>query len=376
MKVVINALAYKQNSSGIGVMIRELFSPLAALQGDKCRLAVSKDSPALLGLGAGTEIRSPYEHGQNLRRMLFQTIVFGRKYCQKAVLVTTDSKIPFFLPRTCRVVTVVTDLAVYRMGNVYRLSRTLWWRLQYRYVRHRADHYAAISEFTKSELVALMHVPPDKIDVVSCAGNPSLTRVEDTKQLNAVRCKYALGDAPYVLFVGNRNPRKNLQRTISAFNEMKTETGIPHLLVIAGEQGWKFDRTEVLKGISCEADVRFLGFVPDEELPLLYSAAEGFVFPTLYEGFGIPVLEAQQCGTPVITSNCSALPETGGDAALYVDPTDTASIAAAMVQLLTDENLRQELIRKGYENAKRFSWDRSAEKLDEIIEKVVAECRK
>lgn len=114
--------------------------------------------------------------------------------------------------------------------------------------------------------------------------------------------------------------------------------------------------------------VHFLGYVPDGDMPALYSAADMFAFPTLYEGFGIPVIEAQRCGAPVLTSNVSALPEVGGDAAIYVDPYDVPDIARGMAELLMDRARREELVHKRYENAKRFSWEASAKKLNDIIE--------
>lgn len=374
MKIIINALQFKQNNSGIGVMIRELFAALTQKTQWQCMAVLSQDSPTLPSMHAAC-VRSPWPHEKNLKRMLFQTFQMGRQYCKDAVLLTTDSKIPFFLPHSCIVIPVITDMAVYRMGEVYRKSRTLWWKFQYQYVKHRADHYAAISEFTKREMTDILGISPEKIDVVPCAASPCIQRVDDEAQIAAFRWRYNLPKR-FLLFTGNNNPRKNIRRILESFDlaqgQLKESVG----LVIAGEQGWKFNREETLRGIQHQKDVLFTGFVSDKDLPLLYSAAEGFLFPTLYEGFGIPVLEAQQCGTPVIASNCSALPETGGDAALYVDPKNPSSIAEAMVQLLTDEDLRQKLVQKGYENAKRFSWDESAEKLNEIIEKVVAQCQK
>lgn len=367
-KIVINALAYKQNSSGIGVMIRELFSRFVIVTNFRCIVVLSKDSPELSTSGKIENIRSSYDCSQNLRRMLFQSVAFGQTYCRDAVLLTTDSKTPFFLPKSCRLIPVVTDLAVYRMGEVYQRSRTLWWRLQYRYVRHRAVHYVAISEFTKAELTAVLHIPPENISVVPCACGEHFYRVDDPEALAAVRDQYKLPKA-YLLFVGNNNPRKNLRRMIEAYDLARRQGGFTHHLVIAGEQGWKFSRDVALQGISHAKDIHFIGFVPDAAMPALYSASALFVFPSLYEGFGIPVLEAQCCGVPVLTAETSALPEVGGDGALYCDPLRAESIAGGICSILTDESRRQDLIQSGYENVKRFSWARSAELLNEIVEK-------
>ncbi len=175
----------------------------------------------------------------------------------------------------------------------------------------------------------------------------------------------------YILFVGNYNPQKNLKRLIKAFDAVKTEKGVSHQLIIAGEQGWKFDRQQAVQGCNHPQTIRFIGFVPDEDMAALYSAASLFVFPTLYEGFGIPVLEAQVCGVPVLTSNCTSLPEVGGEGAYYVDPYSEKEIAEGIWKLLTEPELAEKLVQLGKQNVKRFSWERSAKCLEEIIEKEV-----
>ena len=371
MKIVVNALQYKPNSSGIGVMIRDLFGPFTHITKRPCQVILSKDSPDLPA-DAGTElIRSPWDNGQKLRRMAFQSFQLGRRYCRDAVLLTTDSKTPFFLPKSCVLVPLVTDLAVYRLPEAYQRSRVLWWRLQYRYIRRRARFFLAISEFTKKEMTDVLAIPPERIYVIPCACSERMQRLEDEAALAAVRERYGLPER-YVLFVGNSNPRKNLHRMIRAFDMMKERTGLPHQLIIAGEQGWRFDREVALSGVKHRDDVRFIGFVPDEDMPALYSGAALFAFPTLYEGFGIPVIEAQRCGVPVVTSNVSSLPEVAGDGAIFADPYDVESISRAIQSVLEDKPLAAELAEKGYANAKRFSWTRSAEKLNEVIEREVS----
>lgn len=369
MKIVINALQYKKNSSGIGVMIRDLFGPFTKLAKWPCRVILPKDAPDFPAAAETESIRIPYAYGQSGKRMFFQTFRLGG-YCKDAVLITTDSKMPLLLPTDCVAVPLVTDLAVYRMKEAYQLSRVLWWRLQYWFVRRRANFFLTISEFTKQEMVRIWGVSADNIYIVPCACSDGLHRVDDPEQLAALRRKYGLPEH-FLLFVGNFNPRKNLERLIKAYDRARESGKLMHQLVIAGEQGWKFDKQTALQGIVHQDDVRFIGFVPDEEMAALYSAADAFLFPTLYEGFGIPVIEAQRCGTPVLTSNVSSLPEVGGDAAVYVNPYKVESICDGMVQIVSDTTLAQQLRQKGYENAKRFSWEKSAEILCEVIEREV-----
>lgn len=366
MNLVINALQYKSESSGIGILLRELFGRCAAA-GETARVVLPADSPPFPGAARAKTITAPCAYGEGLKRIAFQSCVMGPRYCKDAVLLTTDSKVPLLLPKSCRVVSLVTDLALFRMPEVYQASRVLLWKRQYRYLRRRGDLFLAISEFTKREMAELLDIPESRIHVVPCAAPTGYCRVTDTRRLAALREKYHLQER-FVLFVGNFNPRKNLERLIAAFDRMKRESGLPHELVIAGGQGWKFDRDAALAGIASKAAVRFIGYIPDADMPALYSAAELFAFPTLYEGFGIPVVEAQKCGTPVLASNVSALPEVGGAGAVYVDPRDEKAIADSLRKLLTEGALRRELRERGYANAGRFSWEGSAQKLREIIE--------
>lgn len=366
MKVVINALQYKKNSSGIGILLRDLFGPFTEVTKRHCQIILSYDSPDFSASPAAEVICVPWAYGQHLHRMFFQIFQLGRKYCKGTVLLTTDSKVPFFLPRSCVLVPLVTDLAVYRLRETYQLSRVLWWRLQYRYVYRRADLFLAISEFTKQEMTEILHVPPEKIEVVPCACSSEMRPATDDVVLANLREKYYLSER-FILFVGNFNPRKNLERLIRAFDRAKGN-GIPHRLVIAGEQGWKFNRDKALQGIKHSKDICFIGYVPDEDMPALYSAADLFAFPTLYEGFGIPALEAQACGTPVLTSNSSAMPEVCGEAAVYVDPYNIDDISKGILRIIQDTTLAENLSKKGLKNVQRFSWKKSAIRLNGIIE--------
>lgn len=370
MKIAINALQYKHNSSGIGVMIRDLFGAYCRGTQRRCQVVMPNNAPEFPG-GAATEmlrIKACYEQG--FKRMWFQSFRLG-KHCENAVLLTTDSKIPFILPKSCLVMPLITDLAVYRLKETYKLSRVLWWRLQYWYLRRRADRFLAVSEFTKRDIIELLQVPADKIDVVHCACGEYFKPVQNEETLMAVRKKYNLPER-LVLFVGNFNPRKNLERLMQAFDLLKEKADLPQHLVIAGEQGWKFDKKQALSGIKHSSEIHFCGFVADADMPALYAAADLFVFPTLYEGFGIPVLEAQSCGAPVLTSNVSSLPEVAGTGAVYVDPYSVESIAAGMQRVLTDKELATQLREAGLKNGKRFSWQQSAERLNEIIEREIA----
>ncbi len=176
----------------------------------------------------------------------------------------------------------------------------------------------------------------------------------------------------YILFVGTLQPRKNITRLIEAFSKISNTSNLS--LVVVGKKGWQYDEIlEAPKKFEVEEKVKFLDFIADEDLPNLYKNALCFVLPSLYEGFGLPVLEAMKYGCPVITSNISSLPEAGGDAALYVDPLDVNDIAKNLELIIQNSELRKKLIKKGYEQIKKFSWEKTARETLSVLTKIVNE---
>jgi glycosyltransferase involved in cell wall biosynthesis len=225
---------------------------------------------------------------------------------------------------------------------------------------------------TRADLVRVYGVAESKVRVVYLGRDESLVPVRGPLALAEVRVRHGIGQR-YLLYVGTLQPRKNLGRVVEGFARLASAPGMGDVqLVLAGKRGWLYE--DLLAQIGregLEGRVLFPGYVDEAELAALYSSALGFVFPSLYEGFGIPVLEAQACGVPVMTSNNSSLPEVAGDAALLVDPNDVDAIADAMLRLATDEALRAELVERGYQNVKRFSWEKCARETLEVLESVV-----
>lgn len=237
----------------------------------------------------------------------------------------------------------------------------------------RAHHILADSEATKDDLIDLYSTLPDKISVLYCGVDPRFTPEKQRGEEERIRRRYGLGHQPYILSLGTLQPRKNYGRLISAFARVADVSrridGRPtmHNLVIVGKQGWLFDS---IKADAARLGVRtrivFPGYARDEDLPALYRNADLFVFPSLYEGFGLPPLEAMACGTPVITSNVSSLPEVVGDAGLTVDPTDVFALADAMTRVLQDRQLRQKMVEEGLARARQFTWLRAARQLRQV----------
>jgi glycosyltransferase involved in cell wall biosynthesis len=218
---------------------------------------------------------------------------------------------------------------------------------------HRANHVIAVSEATKRDIVELYQVPENKITVLY-EGVDAIFRPTPNP---GIRTKYDLGNGPYIFSVSTIQPRKNYQRLIQAMAALPAE----YNLVIAGGKGWMYD------AIFAEAEqpaiqgrVKFIGFVPDDDLPALYTEAAALAYPSLYEGFGLPLLEAMACGTPTLTSNVSCLPEVAGDAAVLVDPLSVEAIAAGLAQCLHE---REAWVAKGFTRAAQFRWNDVAAQL-------------
>ncbi len=224
----------------------------------------------------------------------------------------------------------------------------------------RADCIIAISEQTKRDVVALLGVPAERVVVTLLAADERCRVIEDRALVERVVGRYGVG-RPYILYTGTLEPRKNVPTLIRAFHALKQEMGIPHRLLLAGRKGWLYDEVfAVVKRLGLTEEVIFTGYVPDDDLPHLYNGADLFVYPSLYEGFGLPPLEAMACGCPVVTSNTSSLPEVVGNAGLMVDPTRVDDLAEAMGRILGDASLASDLRAKGVSRAAHFSWQRCA----------------
>lgn len=223
------------------------------------------------------------------------------------------------------------------------------------------------SAFTKNEVHEILDVPKERIRVVSAA--PSLN--ENSLEYSAVKNKYDLGN-DYILFVGTIEPRKNLSRLIRAFDILKEKTRLPHKLLLVGGNGWNNnDIYETAANSKHCADIIFTGYITSEEKTTLYKNASLLVFPSLYEGFGMPPLEAMVCECPVVCSNTASLPEVAGDGACFVNPFDEETIAAGMMRVLEDKEYAEHLIAKGKEQANRFTWEKSSQKLAKICDEVL-----
>jgi len=252
--------------------------------------------------------------------------------------------------RQAKKATIVYDLVpwLYPATQTKRIIKTHKARMKW--VKKEADLIFAISQSTKNDLIKIIAIPANKIKVVYPAINKKLFQTQNQKEINRIKKKYQLND--YLLVVGTKEPRKNLHRVINAFKQLEKNN---LQLAIVGKTGWG-KKNKITK----QNNIKILGYVPDKDLPALYNGAKIFLYPSLYEGFGMPILEAQACNCPVITSKTSSMPEVAGNGAILINPKKTNEIKEAIERINNDESLRKELITKGKENVKRFSWKKYA----------------
>jgi glycosyltransferase involved in cell wall biosynthesis len=269
--------------------------------------------------------------------------------------------LPPIHPRSSLV--TIHDLGYLHFPKAHPWHQRLYLDLSTRWNARNAAHLLADSKATRNDLVTTYGVPAKKVTVAYPGSDESLAPVHDADAIEETKARYGIGGARYLLYLGTLQPRKNLARLVEAFARFTAHhasSGIQ--LVLAGKRGWLYDDLfEQMRRRGLDERVRFPGYVAEEDKAALLSGALAFVFPSLHEGFGIPVLEAQACGCPVVTSNTSSLPEVAGDGALLVDPGDTADIANAMERIATEPGLRDDLSSRGFANARRFSWETCAE---------------
>jgi len=271
--------------------------------------------------------------------------------------------LPLLHPRASLV--TIHDLGYLHFPETHPRLQRLYLDLSTRWNAHAAAHVLAISEATRADLATHYGVPAEKITVAHHGYDEALTPVRDPARIECVKARYGI-DGDYLLYLGTLQPRKNLSRLIEAFAPLRSEAS----MVLAGRRGWLYDGlfTQVRR-LGLEGRVLFPGYIAEEDKAALLSGALALVFPSLYEGFGLPVLEAQACGCPVVTSTTSSLPEVAGDGALLVAPTDSGAITAAMRRVISNPTLRKRLIERGKANVRRFSWAACARSVLSAIER-------
>jgi glycosyltransferase involved in cell wall biosynthesis len=261
---------------------------------------------------------------------------------------------------TCPLVVTIHDLSFALYPEMFPPFNRSYLQRATRWTANRAAAIITGSESAKGDILYLLGVPEAKVRVIPDGVAEEMHPIDAPGRIDALRRRYALPER-MILFLGTLEPRKNITTLIEAYALLRHDTDMVHRLVIAGGKGWYYEQVyAAVKRLGLDGDVVFPGFIPQEELALLYNAADLFVYPSLYEGFGLPPLEAMACGTPVVVSNTSSLPEVVGDAGVTVDPSDAEALAGAIWDLLRQPERCRALSEAGLARAKRFSWNTTA----------------
>ena len=262
----------------------------------------------------------------------------------------------------CPVIPVIHDLAFEHLPETFKRRSWMQLRLTVRRTARRAAHVLTVSEYSKRDIAETYRIAPERITVTPLAAPAHFAPVTDPAELERVRVQYKI-EGPYILAVGSIQPRKNLVRLLRAYSDLlqaRAEAKLPQL-VLVGKRAWLYEETlRAVREMGLTSRIVFTGYVPESDLPALYTGALLFVYPSYFEGFGLPPLEAMRCGTPVVTGNRTSLPEVVGDAALTVDPFDTGALGEAIARLVDDDRLRAALRARGLEQAHKFSWRETA----------------
>ena len=277
----------------------------------------------------------------------------------------------------CPVVVSIHDLSFEHLPLTFKRRSRMQLRMTVRRSARQAAQVLTLSQYVRDDVIATYGIDPERVAVVPLAAPAHFSPVRDERELQRVRQKYGI-DQNYILSVGSIQPRKNLPRLLEAYSLLRRsqpEVNLPEL-VLVGKCAWLYDETlRKIEQLGLSKQVTLTGYVPEADLPALYSGANCFIYPSYFEGFGLPPLEAMKCGAPVIVGNQTSLPEVVGDAAVLVDPFDVGDIAAVLARVISDSTLRFELRAKGLERAKAFDWRETARKTLVVYEKAAAQRR-
>lgn len=370
MRVAVMGRSIRPNASGVGRHAANLVGALAEILPPRAlTVFLTRDAPNRLSANA-QEIRAPFPTPNEYARAFWEQTVVPAQL--RSLQVDVYHSPNYILPALLTLPSVVTihDL-VFLSAQLHRLTSHVYLSALTTLALRRATAIIAVSEWTRRAIEARYPRTAGRIEVIYQGVDPGLRR-PDAASLQSFRARHQVS-YPYVLFVGTLEPRKNLIRLLAAFERAVTAARLPHHLVLIGATGWKtaaLDRA--LRTSPLAERIHLPGYVPDRDLPYWYAGAALFAYPSLEEGFGLPPLEAMACGAPVLTSNCSALPEVVGDAAYLIDPTDTEAIARAIAEILSDPRLAERLSQAGPRRARCFTWSDAARRHLALYERIAS----
>ncbi len=361
MRIAIDATSIPRLMAGAGVYTDNLIRALARVDSENEYVifaktvafdALARERPSFRVVHAGGSSR--------LTRLVWEQFVLPWQLrAQRIDVLHSPHHTTPMLPTRCPRVVTFHDLTFFILPERYPRRRVLYFRSISWAAAKAATMLICPSSAVRDDIVRILHVPSERVRPIAEAAAPAFRVIKEKAAVNNVRLKYLLPDK-YVLSVGSLEPGKNRATLLKAFAELR-DRGLEHSLVITGQRAWKYGSDfHLAEELGLKGRVVFTGYIAPEDMPALYNGADLFVFPSLYEGFGLPVVEAMACGVPVVASNVSSIPEVAGDAASLVDPYDRDALCDAMERILKDPGLHAVLRRRGLERAATFSWEKAA----------------
>lgn len=375
MRVIINGIPLLGPRSGVGNYVFQNFRAMLRKPGNwDCTFFYGlewssrlKDQPVEPYLSARRMVRRLGKAYPVYRSTLDMLFSIGRRF-RKFDLYHETNYVP--MPFDGPSIVTVYDLSFIRFPETHPPERVRYLERYFISRLPQVTHIITISEAMKTEISKMLSVPLERISVTPLAVNDSFTRTVPEVVEPLLR-RYGLKSGGYILSVGTLEPRKNLPTLLQAYSTLSVGIRAKYPLLLVGATGWLMEKLDDQIGrLGIRENVIKAGYVPEKELPALYSGALMFVYPSLYEGFGLPPLEAMASGAPVIASDVSSIPEVVGDASIRIDPQDPDSLASAMTRLIEEPDLRRQLRNRGFERAALFSWPRCAEMTLEIYDRV------
>jgi glycosyltransferase involved in cell wall biosynthesis len=369
MRIGIDATILTVNPTGIQTLCLNLFSRIQRFDSNNQYIIYGIQNPRLLSAGCeNLEIRTLYIYKCWLAWRMWYYTVFPMQLMQDKIDVFWSPYHVIPLYAHCQRIAQIYDLTPLKIENAATRYYRFIFNLQIKFAVSYADKIITISEATRSDLVDMFKVDERKITVIYPGYDDKIfSSSGNVKDIDEVLKKYKI-PKDYILYVGTLQTNKNIERLVEAFGLLRRNNKVQHKLVIAGKEAFGYEGIyRAIHGLGLEDEVIITGYLPLQDLPPLMRGASVFVFPSLYEGFGLPTVEAMACGTPVITSNVSSMPEVVGDAGILVDPCNSDDIAGAMMRVISNDGLQKQMKRKGLERCKAFSWEKSTMETLQVI---------
>ena len=372
MQIGIDATALPPQPVGAGNYIIQLIRALVAGNDENRLVIFAQDrGPKLINLPSDSPVEwHIVQDSSPVSRLIWEQTVLPGLVEKSRIDLLHSLHYTKPLRLSCSSVVTFHDMTYYLFPQMHTWARRMVFPPVMRISAKQADALISVSESTRLDMIRLLEIDPGKIITTHLGVDSSFKVIDDEILLLEVVSKYSLPEN-FILYLGTIEPRKNLPLLISAYKQL-VDGGIAHKLVLVGKYGWMYHEVlDLIKKLDLQSMVVITGYIPQDDLPLIYNLASLFVYPTIYEGFGLPALEAMACGVPVITSRIASLPEIVGDAGYLVSVDHEGELIEAMGQVLEDIDLQEELIHKGLDRSELFTWERTAQLTQTVYRKVL-----